>query len=172
MAAPALDAIVQRLRATGFQDLAGAGASFTIPISERLINEFIRASLPDDARVREVLIQVDGASGLAVRVRPRASLLPPLTVRLVIERQPDFPGHPVLALRITTLPGLFSLAGAALPLAEMLPPGVRLQREMIFVDLAAVAAHQGLADLVRFVRQLRVTTEDRTLLLRIEAGVD
>lgn len=164
-------AILQSLRSTGFRDLSDARLSATVPVSERLINEIVATTLPSSLPVREVHVHPENGNAFAVRLTPRSAFLPSLTVKLTIDRQPSMPDAPVLVLRLATMGGLLGMAAAALPIAKMLPPGVRLDGELVQVDLQAIAAQQGFADLVRHVRELRVTTEDGRALLHLNAAV-
>lgn len=171
VAAPAFVEILHHLQSTGFRDIAGARVAAAIPVSERLINELVAATMPPNLPVREVSVRPEANNRFSVRLTPRASMLPQLTLKLDIERQPEFPSSPVLVLRMATMGGLFGLAGAALPLDKMMPPGVRLDGERILVDLRAMAAQHGFADVLQYVRDLRVTTEPGRLLLHVDAAV-
>ena len=91
-------------------------------------------TLPTNVPIREARARPIPGDRFSVRVTPRSAFLPSLTVRLDIERQPSL-GSPVLVLRLATLAGLFGLAAAAFPIAQMLPPGVRMDGELIHVDL-------------------------------------
>ncbi len=159
--------ILTRLRSTGFRDVAGARIAADLPVPARLINDIVAASLPPGAPVREVSINPEAGDRFSVRITPRASLLPQLTLRLEIERQPDFPSVPVLVMRMNTMSGLFGFASGAI--AKMLPPGVRLEGEHILVDLGALAAQQGLAEMLPYVRRLEIHSEDGRVIVHVEA---
>ena len=164
--------ILNHLQSTGFRDVAGTRLSGTIPVSERLINEMVAASIPRGGHVREAHVRPGPGNRFSVRIAPRAALLPSLTLKLVIERQPELPGSPVLVLRMATMGGLFGMASAALPIAGMLPPGVRLAGDRILVDISAMAALRGFGDLVAHVRRLNITTEAGRILVQLDAAVD
>lgn len=171
MAPNAFADILNHLQSTGFADIAGTRIAADVPLSERLINEFVAASLPPNVPIRGVAIKPEAGNRFSVRITPKAGLIPPITLKLEIEQQPDMPHSPVLALRMKTMGGLFGFASAALPIANMLPPGVRLQGERILVDLRAIAAQKGFADFIGYVTALRVTSEDGRVLLHLNAGV-
>ena len=168
---PALQRILQQLLATGFGDIAGARLFATVPIAESLLNQVIRDTMPSNLPVRDVSVRPEDGNVLSVRLTPRAMLIPAITLKLNIERQPQIPTSPVLVLRLATMPGILGLAGAALPLERMLPPGVRMQGEVIMVDLEAMARQHGFEQYFPHLRQLRVTTDRGRVLLTIEAGV-
>lgn len=165
-----LIAIINRLQSSGFRDIAGTQIAASIPVSARLINELVAGTLPASAPVREVSIRPEAGNQFSVRITPRASLLPPLTLRLEIEQQPDLPAFPVLVMRMKTMGGLFGFASAALPIGNMLPPGVRLDGERILVDVGALAADRGFADLLAYVRRLTINSEDGRVIVYMEAS--
>lgn len=167
MAPTQFAALLQQLQSTGFREISGTRLSATVPVSERLINEMIAATIPAGGHVRDVQVRPEAGDRFSVRITPRASILPALTVKLQIERQPELPGSPVLVLRMATMGGLFGLATAALP--QMLPPGVRMEGDRIHVDLRSIAAQRGLADLLQFVKQLRVNTEEGRVIIQVDA---
>lgn len=171
MPASELIQILNHLQTTRFQDVSGTRLSATIPASERLVNELVAATMPRNLPVREVSVRPEAGNRFSVRLTPRASMLPQLTLKLEIEKQPEFPASPVLVLRMATMGGLFGLAGAALPIGNMLPPGVRLDGERILVDLRAMAAQHGYGAYLEYVRDLRITTEPGRVLVHLNAGV-
>jgi hypothetical protein len=162
--------ILTQLQSSGFRDIAGTRINAAVPVSARLINEIVAASIPPNVPVREVSIRPEAGDQFSVRITPRASLLPQLTLRLQIERQPEFPSFPVLVMRMKTMGGLFGFATAALPIGSMLPPGVRLEGERILVDLAAMATQRGMGEALQYVRRLAVHSEDGRVILHIEAA--
>ena len=121
--------------------------------------------------MREVRVHPASGDAFSVRVAPRASLLPSITVRLEIDRQPELPASPVLVLRMATMGGLFGLASAAFPIAGMLPPGVRLDGDRILVDLRAIAADRGAADLLEYVTGLQLHTEEGRAVLHVDLSI-
>ena len=163
--------ILRHLQSTGFRDLSGARISGTVPVSERLIDEIVASAVRPGGPVREVRVHPLPGDTFSVRVAPRASLLPSITLRLEIDRQPEFPTSPVLVLRMATMGGLFGLAAAALPIAGMLPPGVRLDGDRILVDLRAIAADRDAADLLEYVTGLQLHTEDGRVVLHVDLSI-
>ena len=159
--------LFRRQQASGFEDLRGAEASVTLPVSERLLNEAIAESLPRSAAVREVHVSPQAGDRFAVRARiGSSSWMPAITLGLAIDRQPDLPSSPVLVLRLETS-GLSALAGAAVRFLDALPPGVRMEQDRIIVDIAKLLEARGLAPLLAYVNELRVTTVDGAVVLFI-----
>ena len=127
--------------------------------------------MPPTVPVREVAVSLEDGDRLSVRVVAKAMFVPALTLKLVIEKQPEIPTSPVLVLRLATMPGLLGLAGAAFPLDQVLPPGIRMQGETILVDLRDMAREHGFEALLAHVREVRVTTERGRLLIGLDAGI-
>jgi hypothetical protein len=162
--------ILRRLQTTGFRDLAGARITADVPVSERLINELIATSLPPDAPVRSVAIRPEAGNLFSVRIVPKAALIPAITLKLLVEGQPQLPESPVLVLRMATLGGLFGLASGAI--AGLLPPGVRLDGERILVDLRTIAAQRGGEQLFDYLSALQIRSDDGHIRIHLDAGVD
>ena len=95
--------LLRQQQSDNFPDLAGAEASATIPISDRLITRAIAERLSPSAPIREVEVRAHADNQLTVRVRLAGpAILPPLQLRLAIEQQPDLPMSPVLVLGIVS----------------------------------------------------------------------
>jgi hypothetical protein len=101
----------------------------------------------------------------------RPEVLPPITATLVIERQPELPYKPALALRLSGLPSLLVLAGPSI-LGSMLPAGMRLEGGLFTIDLEALLATHGQAELLGHLDRLRVNSESGRLVLEVDAKVD
>src|SRR5687767_8749571 len=113
-------------QAAGFPDLTGAHVAAFIPVSAGLLNELLARALPPSAPVSDVQIEPQAGNSLRVHLRiARAPIIPPLTITLLIERQPQLPDSPVIVLRLASS-GLTVLARAATRFLEALPPGVRM----------------------------------------------
>src|SRR5687767_5916865 len=161
--------ILHSLQNSGFKDLAGTDIAATVPVSERLLNEFVAGALATNRHVREAHVQPEAGNRFSVRVAPRAAMLPSLTIKLEIVRQPTLPQSPELVLKMATMGGLFGMATAALPIAQMMPAGVRLDGDLIHVDLRAFAAQSGAGDALQYVKELRVTTDPGRVTLQVHA---
>ena len=157
--------LFRRQQAAGFEDVRGAEASLTLPVSERLLNEAISESLPDSAPVRELYVKPQAGDRFGVRARVGSSpWLPAINLGLVIDRQPDLPASPVLVLRLETS-ALSALAGVALRFLNALPPGIRVEADRIFVDVAKLLEARGFGRYLAYVNELRVNTVDGAVVI-------
>lgn len=152
--------------------MAGARVTASLPLSEPLLNDLIGAVLPRGGAVRTVTIQPQDQNRLAVRVKlSKPDFLPPLSATLAIERQPVLPHAPELVFRVLGLPGLLTLAGPFLSVGTLLPPGVRLQGDLLTIDLAALLAQRGAGDLLAHVQRLQLRSDAGRLVLDLDGGV-
>jgi len=163
--------LLTALQASGFEDLRGADVSATVPISERLLNDFVQQTLPQSVPIRDLHVSPRAEDRFDVRVRlGSSSLLPPLTLSVRIVGQPDLPSSPVLVLKLE-LGALKMLAGAALRFLDALPAGIRLDGDLLHVDLAALLEQRGFGAYLRYIRRLEVHTANGAVVASIHAGV-
>jgi hypothetical protein len=150
--------------------VAGARASVTLPISDRLASRLAVENLPDSVPLREIDLRASASNRFSVRVRlTRPALLPPITVHLAIERQPNLPSDPVFVLRLST--GLLSFAGAAMRFLDVLPPGIRMHGDHVIINLRTLLEERGLAEYLDFLEHLEITTEDGRFVVSMRGSV-
>jgi hypothetical protein len=167
---PRLLAILEQLRATRFAAIQGTRVSLSIPVPEALLNELITALIPASAPVRDLQVRPQADNRLAVRARAsRLEFLPPVTISLRIEEQPQLP-HTPLVIRILSLPGLLSMASSLLS-PSSLPPGIRLDRDRVLVDVRQLLELKGFGEIVPLIERLHVASEEGRLRLDIDLKV-
>jgi len=164
-------ALLERQLAAGFPDIAGTEASVTLPVSDRLLNELITDALPPGGFFRELQVRARADNRFAVRVKVgSSSLLPAVSLTVVIERQPELPSSPVLVLRLE-MGGLMALAGPALRFLDELPPGIRVDGELVHVNLATLLERRGFDAMLEFLEHLRITTVEGATVVLLRARV-
>jgi hypothetical protein len=163
--------ILLEQRTAGFPGLTGTHVAAFVPLSANLLNELIAQALPPSAPVSEVHLDPQAGNVLRVRLRiAHAPVIPPLTITLLIDRQPRFPESPVLVLRLASS-GLTMLARAASRLLEALPPGLRMENDVVIVDIAELLSQRGAVEWLQYVRELEITTAPGAVLVSIRASV-
>ena len=164
-------ALLRQQRSDGFPDLSGAHASFTVPISDRLVTRLIAERIPRSIPIREFELVAYPDDVVSIRVRlTKPAILPPIRMRLVIERQPDLPSSPILVLAVTP-PGVASLAVTGLDRAGLLPEGMRFDRGRFLVDVAAIFRRVNAADALDFLTDLRITTIAHRVIVQARLAV-
>jgi hypothetical protein len=166
---------VRQLLGPQFEELAGAHIGGEIPLTDHVLNrlaaEALRAN--PDAPVESVEIRVTGGEITARLALRRPRFAPPITVAARVEQQPELPFSPVLALR-WRFPGLGALAALAGPLVAAFsntPAGIRVDGDIVLIDLAAALEHRGMRHLLDHVRSLRVEPREGAVLVRFETRV-
>ena len=163
--------LLTSLQASGFEDLRGADVSATVPISERLLNDLIQESLPPSLPIRDLHVSPREGDRFDLRFRVGSSaLLPSLKLALRIDRQPDLPSSPVLVLKLE-MGALMSIAGPALRFLDALPPGIRLEGDRLYVDIATLLARRGLDRYLEYARRIELHTSNGTVVAIIRVGV-
>jgi hypothetical protein len=163
--------ILRQQQADGFPGFTGAHLAAFVPIAAGVINELIAQTLPTSAPVSELQIEPEAGNAIRVHLRiARAPLIPPLTVTLLIERQPQLPESPVLVLRLASS-GLTVLARAATRFFDALPPGVRMQDDLVLVDIAELLNQRGAGESLRYLKALEITTAPGAMLVSIRASI-
>ena len=151
--------------------MAGARASVTLPLSDRLVTRLVAQSLPSSAPISDIDLRAGNANRFSVRVRlTRPALLPPITVNLAIDQQPVLPSNPVFVLRLLST-GLLSFAGAAARFFNVLPPGIRIDGELLYIDLRTLLEQRRLAEHLNYLEQLEVTTEEGRFIASVRGRV-
>lgn len=163
--------LLLRQHESGFADLGGTRVAATVPVPDRLINEAVAASLPRGGRIAQLQVTAQPDHRLTVRVTlAKPSFVPPLTIRMQIERQPEFPGSPFLVFKLTG-GGLMVFAGPLATLFDVLPPGVRMEGDRILVHIGMLLQQRGLDGWLRFLERLHVSTEAGSVILALEARI-
>src|SRR5262249_34390740 len=101
----------------------------------------------------------------------KPAILPRFEIPIHIEQQPRLPEQPTFVFRVALPLGLSAIAGPALRVFELLPPGVRLQDGRLTRELRTLLQRQPAADALDFVDRLELTTIDGAILVRIDARV-
>jgi hypothetical protein len=165
-----IEQLLRDVRSGQPADLAGTRVVGDVAISDRLVNEAIAGKIGPDAAVRDVTVRAEpGRARVTVRIA-RPSFLPPLSFVLTVESQPQLPASPVLVLRVGMMPGVAALLGTGLNFMNVLPPGLRLEGDRLFVDIAAVIKDRGYGWALPYLRSLSVAFEAGRIVNHVEVA--
>jgi hypothetical protein len=155
---------LQKWLGADFRELSGANLQADIPLTTALINRVIAEQLAEmHGHISAAVVEPHDGDRVTVHLRPRAPFLPPVRVRLEIAEQPTLPASPVIVLRWSLAGGLgvvARMASPALGLFNVLPAGVRVDGDLIGIDLAEILREKGLAWVLPFVRDVRLATSE------------
>lgn len=163
--------LLRQQHASGFADVAGARAQVAIPISDRLLTRLVAEAIPPSAPVRDLELRARSDNRFYIRARlTRPGFLPPISIGLIIDSQPQLPSTPVIALRLESA-GLSSLAGVASRALAVLPPGIEFRDDKIVVDLRTLLDRRGVADALDYLEYLEITTVEGAFVVAFRAAV-
>jgi hypothetical protein len=163
--------LLRELQRDRFSELSGSRASIALRVSDRLVSREVARHVPPHVPVRELDIVAQPDDIIAVRLRlTKPAFLPPLQIRLAIERQPELPSSPQLVLALVSQ-GVAGFAAIALKFADVLPPGVRFVDGRFVVDFATILAQYDAAELLTYLKQLRITTVEGRFVIQAEFAV-
>ena len=152
-------------------ELRGARVTGEVPVSDALINRLVADLLAArPSPVAALVVEQHDADTVIAHVRMRTAIVPPLKIHLQIAKQPEFPDAPVLVLRwsMGALGRLARLASPAVALFNLLPPGIRVDGDLIGVDVAEVLRSRGFGELVPYIARLRVSTQSGRVIVGFE----
>jgi hypothetical protein len=169
---PSIADLIGDLQRTGFRDLAGAHVAATVPIAPALLNQLVADALPRGAVVRRVEVRPRSDDLFDVTVALTWSLVPPLTITLAVERQPEFRDSPILVLRWSLAAGLGAIASQFVgAINHRLPRGVRLDGDRVLLDIPVLAEGTAAAPVLPYVTALRLHARDGRAIVHVELGV-
>jgi hypothetical protein len=171
-----MDVLREQLRKLGIEleEIPGARLFGELPVPAAIVNRAIAAKLAGSkVPVSEVRVDPLDQQLIDIHVTPSSRLVPAIRVQARIERQPELPGSAQLVLR-WSIPAAGPLARLASPFIanlKSLPPGVRIEGDLVIVDLHEVLAAQGHGELLEYVKALRVDTRPGAFVVRFDAAI-
>jgi hypothetical protein len=170
---PALVSILDDLRRRGFADLAGSRAAIDLAIPQALINQAVAGALAgSQGRLRGVTVTIHPGYRFHLDLQLSLGFIRSIPVEAVIDRQPELPGSPVIVFRFRLLlRGLAALAGSVASFFKVLPAGVRLEGDHLFLDLRPLLDRAGASDLLPLLSELSLSTREDLLDVHLVARV-
>jgi hypothetical protein len=154
-----------------FAGFAGTEGSLIIPVDDRLLTRVIVSRLPSPAPITGLDVRAMAGNQLTIGFRlTRPSFLPAFTIRVAIHRQPILPSSPELVFRVVS-EKLAALAGTAMRFLGPLPPGLRLEGDLLHVNLATVLERYGAGDVLAYLTGLEVSTTDGRVVFAASAAI-
>jgi hypothetical protein len=165
--------LVNDLRRRGFADLAGSRATVDLAIPQALINQAVAGALTgSEGRLRAVTVAIHPDYRFHLDLQLSRGFIPSIPVEAVIDRQPELPGSPVIVFRWRLLlRGLAALAGSAASFFKVLPAGVRMEGDNLFLDLRPLLDRAGASDLLPLLSELSISTREGLLDVHLVARV-
>src|SRR5688572_25675788 len=131
----------------------------------RLVAERLTADVP----IRDFDLSAHDGDLMRIRIRlAKPAFLPPIQIRLAIERQLELPTNPTLVLKVASQ-GVASLAAIALPFVDELPAGVQYTEGRFIINVRTILERQNAADVLNYLTEVKVTTAEHHVIVRARA---
>jgi len=165
---------VRSLLGLELEELQGTRFSGEIPLTDAVVNRVIANRLAE-ARTAVSAAHVEALEGNVLRVKivPSVRLFPSVSIGAHIERQPEFPDYPVLGLR-WSIAGTGTLARLVAPFIasfKSLPSGIRIERDLITIDVREMLVARGFGEIIEHVAGLRVDTKTGVTVVRVSLRI-
>jgi hypothetical protein len=165
-----LERLLRDVREGRVADLAGTRVSADVPLPQGLLDQIIAEKIRPGGPVREISVRPEPGRARVIVKMARPSFLPPISVVLTVEQQPDLPASPILVLRVGMLPGVAALLGTGISFLNVLPPGLRFEGDRLSVNLAALLNERGYGWALPYLRSINISFEAGRILGRVEMG--
>lgn len=154
-----MDVIFQKLIDDNFSDLAGLKIDTSIPVPERLVNEFVGRAVRENKNISYCRVSI--SRGNRVSVNLKTPLWPwPVELQLRLEREVDLRGSPRLRAQLENK----VLLGRLGSFFKVLPEGVTIRDDQVIVDAGAFLETQQ-KRLLDLVKAAEIKTEEGKLIL-------
>jgi hypothetical protein len=144
-----------------------------LPLGDAFLNRAIEKLLARHPHLAAVVVQSLDGDAVSAQVVPRVRLLPAIRFLVAIERQREFPSDPVLRLR-WAMPAVGPLALPATRVVSffnLMPPGVRVDGNRVFLDLRELLRTHGLEEGFDLIRRAEIHTRSGGVVVRFELGL-
>jgi hypothetical protein len=161
-----MEEILQRLVGQGFSALEGLRLDASIPVPERLVNEFVGLAVRENQNISYCRVSISRGDRVSVNLKtPRWPW--PLELQLRLEREVDLSGSPKLRAHLENK----VLLGRLGSFFGVLPDGVTLRGDEVIVDVGAFLDSQQ-KRLLDLVKTAEIKTEEGKLILDIKVEVE
>jgi hypothetical protein len=171
-----MDVIDQIRKASGIdpRELPGTRLDGEVPVPAAVLNRVIAERLPPNGPIAALVVEPHDDDRFTVHVRLRSGLVPALKAQVRIVAQPELPSSAVLVLRWSLAGALDFVARFALPALKnfaTLPPGVRVDGDLVGIDVAEILRAKGMEWVLSFVKDVQLHTRPGVAVLQLRAGV-
>lgn len=163
-----MDKIFRRLIDTDFSELKGTSLDASIPVPQSLINELVAATLKGNKNIAALQVTVQPQNRLALDVK--TTLLPwPINLKLKLDSSVDFASYSSPKLRAWMENN--RLLGSLGALFNAMPPGIKLYRDQVVIDLAAFLRTPQQKRYLAMVKSVGIQTESGKVILDVRMEI-
>jgi hypothetical protein len=168
-----MKAILERERAQGFAGQKGLHLTGNIPITQDILNEFIKNIPSKDDRIKDPLVVIMDNNRFALSVQVEVAIFKK-RVDLLFSFDPviNFPDDPIFRLHLDAgnIPGF--VIDIVLGAAAKISPTIQVSGRDILLDMGAPLRKKDMSDILPFMRKMEITSTKRKMNLAFEFKVD
>ena len=164
-----MDKIFQKIIDNNFSDLKGTTVDASVPVPEYLINEIIEAALQGNRNITSCHMSIHGQNLVFANVK--TTLLPwSLSLKLKLDNSVDFSSFSSPKIRAWL--ENYILLGRLGSFLNVLPEGIKLYGNQLVIDIEAFLQTVEQKRILNLIKAVRMSTEDRKLILEVKIEVD
>jgi hypothetical protein len=159
--------ILQRLINDNFSELTGLTVHASIPLPEKLVNEFIQSAMQGNKNITDCYVAIHMGNRVAVNLK--TPLWPwPLNLKLKLEPFADFTAGAKIKGSLENF-GLLGKLGAVL---NALPQGITMQDDLITIDISSFLKTPEQRKWLMLIRSMEISTEEAKASIDIDIAVN
>lgn len=164
-----MEELFQRIIDNNFLDVKGTTVDASIPVSDSLINEFIRGALKGNKNIASIQVSVHSQNRISANIR--TTLLPwPLNLKLMLDRSVDFSSYSSPKLRAWMENN--RLLGTLGAFFNALPEGIKLYGNQVVMDLGAFLSTPEQKRFLEFIKSVGIETQESRVILDVKLAVE
>jgi hypothetical protein len=164
-----MEKLFQRIIDNNFLDLQGTTVDASIPLSESLINEFIKAGLKGNKTISAIQVSIHPQNQVSANIK--TTLLPwALNLKLKLDRSVDLASYASPKLRAWMENN--RLLGSLGAFFNALPEGIKLYGNQVVVDLGAFLNTPEEKKYFDLVKSVGIATQEGRILLDVKIEVE
>lgn len=162
-----MEEILQRLIKDDFSELGGLTIHASLPLSEKLVNEFVQSAMQGNKNITDCYVAIHMGNKIVVNLR--TPLWPwPLNLKLKIEPSVDF----TTGAKINASLENFALLGKLGAVFNAFPQGITIQDDLITIDILSFIKTTEQRKWLQLIKFLEIQTEEAQMIIDIKIAVE
>jgi hypothetical protein len=162
-----MEDILQRVVDGNFSELTGLTVHASIPLPEKLVNEFIQSAVQGNKNISDCYAAIHTANRIAVNLK--TPLWPwPLNLKLKLEPFVDF----TAGTKINASLENFALLGKLGAVFNAFPPGVTMHDDLITIDILSFLKTTEQRKWLQLIKSMEISSEEAKMIIDIKIAIE
>lgn len=162
-----MEEILQRLVNNKFSELTGLTVHSSIPVPEKLVNEFTQSALQGNKTITDCYIAIHRGNRIVVNLK--TPLWPwPLNLKLKLDPFVDF----TAGAKINASLENFALLGKLGAVFKAFPQGITIQNDLITIDILSFLRTAEQRKWLQLIRSMEISTEEARLIINVKIEIE